>query len=38
MENDTFDMDFDLPEVADSTPTSKPRIHITGDVCVACEG
>lgn len=38
MENKTFDMDFDLPDVADNTQAGKPRIHIAGDVCVSCEG
>lgn len=38
MENNTFDMDFELPAVANETPSSKPRVHIAGDVCVSCEG
>ncbi len=38
MANNTFTVDFDLPEVAPSTP-KKPRIHAGNDsVCIACEG
>jgi hypothetical protein len=36
-QSNTFDMDFDLPEVNEATP-SQPRIHIAGDVCISCEG
>jgi hypothetical protein len=32
-----FDMNFELPEVATSEST-RPKIHIGGDVCVSCEG
>jgi len=38
MEHNTFDMDFELPEVADASEASAPRVHIAGDVCVSCEG
>jgi hypothetical protein len=38
MANNTFNVDFDLPEVASSAPT-KPRIHMASEsVCVSCEG
>lgn len=38
MANNTFTVDFDLPELASSTP-QKPRIHMASEsVCVACEG
>lgn len=29
--------DFDLPAVTSSQP-SAPKVHIGGDVCIACEG
>ena len=29
--------DFDLPEVT-ATPIAKPRVHISDQSCVACEG
>jgi len=29
--------DFDLPQV-DAPAPSAPRVHMGGDVCVACEG
>jgi hypothetical protein len=39
MENNTFDVDFDLPEVVDVPLSNQPRIHIAGDsVCISCEG
>lgn len=34
---DGDELAFDLPAVAPSLP-SAPRVHIGGDVCVACEG
>ncbi len=38
MANNTFDINFDLPEVASSAPM-KPRIHMASEsVCVSCEG
>jgi CHASE1-domain containing sensor protein len=38
MAHNTFDINFDLPEVASSAPT-KPRIHMASEsVCVSCEG
>lgn len=38
MAHNTFDIDFDLPEVASSTP-AKPRIHMASEsMCVSCEG
>ncbi len=38
MEKDTFEVQFDLPEVTDTTPV-KPRIHTIDDsVCLSCEG
>jgi hypothetical protein len=38
MANNTFTVDFDLPEVTASAP-KKPRIHMASEsVCVACEG
>ena len=38
MAHNTFNVDFDLPEVATNTPT-KPRIHMASEaICVACEG
>ena len=38
MANNTFTVDFDLPEVASSTP-KKPRISMASEsVCLACEG
>jgi hypothetical protein len=38
MANNTFNVDFDLPEVVSSAPT-KPRIHMASEsVCVSCEG
>lgn len=38
MEQNTFDIDFDLPDVADGSESANPRVHIAGDVCVSCEG
>lgn len=38
MEKHTFDIDFDLPEVADKRESAQPRVQIAGDVCVSCEG
>lgn len=32
-----MDIDFDLPEVDDATPTA-PRVTIVGDTCLNCEG
>lgn len=29
------DYSFELPSV-ESTPMSKPRVHISEDVCIAC--
>ena len=38
MANNTFIVDFDLPDVDTSAPT-KPRIHMANDsVCISCEG
>lgn len=37
MEKNTFDIDFDLPEVNDGE-ASAPRVQIAGDVCISCEG
>jgi len=34
----TFTVDFDLPEVASTSP-AKPRVHMASEsVCVSCEG
>jgi hypothetical protein len=34
---DVEDLDFELPTV-EATGTTKPRVHVGGDVCTACEG
>jgi hypothetical protein len=38
MEPNTFDIDFELPDVAGTTEVAHPKIHIAGDLCVSCEG
>lgn len=37
-DNGTSEANYDFPEVADTTPMSARRVHISDDRCVACEG
>lgn len=38
MEKDTFDIEFELPEIPNNAPV-KPRIHkVEESVCISCEG
>jgi hypothetical protein len=37
MKTENNEFDFDLPEV-EMTPSTKPRVHISSEVCESCQG